>query len=170
MQSKKILKTQDGEDKGEYKLTDLHLEYEIIESENLVREVKGQYNVGRSLGYDHTTLLKTLSWKKHSTREVIDVNIPRKSMKAIVLLFTKSDAGESENFPFAGVTKVNVTVEGNPNDVYSEGLPKRGMYDEQEGSSVPCTSLAENFTRTNLPASWTSETSTMRASVEAGKD
>ena len=51
-------------------------------------------------------------------------------MKAIVLLFTKSDVGDSENFPFAGLTKVNVTVEGNPNDEYSEGLAKRDMYDE----------------------------------------
>ena len=128
--SNKILKAQDGEDKGEYKLTDLHLEYEIIESEDLVQEVKDQYNVGRSLGYDYTTLLKTLSWKKDSTREVIDMNIPRKSMKAIVLLFTKSDAEDSENFPFADLTKVNVTVEVNPNDVYSESLAKRDMYDE----------------------------------------
>ena len=71
-----------------------------------------------------------MSWKKDFTREVIDVNIPRKSMKAIVLLFTKSDVGDSENFPFAGLTKVNVTVEGNPNDEYSEGLAKRDMYDE----------------------------------------
>ena len=63
-QSKKILKAQDGEDKGEYKLTDLHLEYEIIESEDLVRKVKDQYDIGRSLGYDYTTLLKTLSLEK----------------------------------------------------------------------------------------------------------
>ena len=67
-QATKILKAQDGEDKSEYKLTDLHLEYEIIESEDLVREVKDQYNVGRCLDYDYTTLLKTLSWKKDSTR------------------------------------------------------------------------------------------------------
>ena len=45
-------------------------------------------------------------------------------MKAIVLLFTKADAGDSENFPFA-----NVTGEGNPNDLYGEGLTKRDMYD-----------------------------------------
>ena len=106
------------------------MEYEIIESECLVREVKDQYNIGRSLGYDYTTLLKTLSRKKDSTREVIDVNIPRKSMKAIVLLFSKADAEDSENFPFANLTRVNVTVEGNPNDIYSEGLAKRDMYDE----------------------------------------
>ena len=45
-------------------------------------------------------------------------------------MFTKSEAGDSKNFPFAGLTKVNVTVEGNPNDVYSEGFAKRDMYDE----------------------------------------
>ena len=48
-QSKKILKAQDGEDKGEYKLTDLHLEYEVIESEDLVREVKGRKVLGLRL-------------------------------------------------------------------------------------------------------------------------
>ena len=134
------MKAQSSEEKGEYKLTDLHLEYEIIESEDLVREVRDQYNVGRSLGYDYTTLLKTLSWKKDSTREVIDVNIPRKSMKAIVLLFTKADAGDSEDFPFARLTRVNVTVEGNSNDLYSEGLAKRKMHDEARrffGASSP---------------------------------
>ena len=30
-------------------------------------------------------------------------------MKAIVLLFTKADAGDRENFPFANLTRVNVT-------------------------------------------------------------
>ena len=122
--------TQDGEDVGEYKLTDMHLEYGSIESEDLVREVKDQYSIGRSLGYDYTTLLKTLPWNKSSTREVIDVNIPRKSMKAVVLLFTKKDAGDSEEFVFPELKRVNVTVEGNPNDIYSEVLAKRDMYRE----------------------------------------
>ena len=62
-QSKKIVKAQDGEDVGKYKLTDMHLEYEIIESEDLVKEVKDQYSVGRSLGYDYTTLLKIRSYR-----------------------------------------------------------------------------------------------------------
>ena len=60
----------------------------------------------------------------------IDVNIPRKSMKAIVLLFTKKDPGDSEEFTYPGLTKVDVTVEGNPNDLYSESLAKRDMCDE----------------------------------------
>ena len=108
--SEKILVAQSGQEKGKYKLTDLRLEYEIIESENLVREVKDKYNVGRSLGYDYTTLLKTSAWNKGSKREAIDVNIPRKSMKAIVLLFTEDDADNSEKFPFPNLMNVNVTV------------------------------------------------------------
>ena len=123
------MKAQDGEDVGEYKLTDMHLEYEIIESEDLVREVKDQYSVGRSLGYDYTTMLKTLPWNKSSTREVIDINIPRKSMEALVLLLTKN-AGDSKDFVFPELKRVNVSVEGNPNDIYSEGLAKRDIYRE----------------------------------------
>ena len=107
------MKGQDGEEVGEYKLTDMHLEYEIIESEDLAERVRGEYNIGRSLGQDNT-------------REVIDVNIPRKSMKAVVVLlsFTKKNAGDSKEFVFPNLTRVNVTVEGNPNDIYSEGLAK----------------------------------------------
>ena len=51
-------------------------------------------------------------------------------MKALVLLFTKKDAGDSEEFVFPELKRVNVTVEGNPNDIYSEDLAKRDMYRE----------------------------------------
>ena len=64
-QSKKIMKAQDGEEVGEYKLTDMHLEYEIIESEDLTERVRGEYNIGRSLGYncsDHVTRANPRTW------------------------------------------------------------------------------------------------------------
>ena len=126
----KIMKPQTNEATGIYKLTDLQLEYEVIESKGLADSVRGTYNASRSLPYDYTTLLKTLPWAKGNTREVIDINIPKKSMKAVVLLFTKKDAGDSEEFLFPNLTNVDVTVEGNPNDIYSRGLVKRDMYRE----------------------------------------
>ena len=92
--------------------------------------VKGIYALGRSLGYDYTTLLKTLQWGKDNTREVIDVNIPRKYINAVVLLFTKKNSNGNVEFVFPNLTNVNVTVEGNPNDIYSAGLAKRDMYRE----------------------------------------
>ena len=93
--SEKIMKAQTNKATGNSKLVNMPLEYEIIESGQLTEDVKGKFSLGRSLGYDYTTLLKTLPWSKDSTREVIDINIPRKSMKAVVLLFTKKDAGDS---------------------------------------------------------------------------
>ena len=39
--SEKIMKAQTNEDVGTYKLTDMHLEYEIIESEDLAERVRG---------------------------------------------------------------------------------------------------------------------------------
>ena len=128
--SEKIMTAQTNEATGNYTLTDMRLEYKLIESEQLAADVKGTYAVGRSLGYDYSTLLKILPCSKNGTHEVIDINIPRKSMKAVVLLFTKKDAGDSEEFVFPNLTRVNVTVEGNPSDIYSEDLAKRDMYRE----------------------------------------
>ena len=128
--SDKIMKAQANEETGTYKLTDLQLEYEVIKSEGLAASVRGTYNTERSFPYNYSTLLKTLPWSKDSTLEVIDINIPRKSMKAVVLLFTKKDAEDSEDFPFPNLTQVDVTVEGKPNDIYSRGLAKIDMYDE----------------------------------------
>ena len=124
------MKAQTNETIGNYKLVDMKLEYDVIESKQLVEEVKGKFNLGRSLGYDHTTLLKVLLWSKDGMMQSIDINIPRRSIKAVVLLFTKKDAGGSEEFVFPNLTHVNVAVEGNPSDIYSQGLAKRDMYSE----------------------------------------
>ena len=84
-----IMVAQSGESVENYKLTDINLEYKTIEGPKLAKETKAEYDFGRELWYDYTTLLKTLEWNKSSTMEVIDTNIPRKSMKAIVLLCQK---------------------------------------------------------------------------------
>ena len=123
--SEKIMVAQTNEATGTYKLTDMHLEYEIIESESLAERVRGDFNAGRSLGYNYTTLLKTLVWNKDSTREVVDINIPRKSMTGVILLFTKKGSTDSEEFLFPNLTNVHVSVEGTPNAIYSDGLKTR---------------------------------------------
>ena len=68
----------------------MNLEYETIESEELAKKVKDEYEVGREYGYEYTMLLKTLEWSKSSTREVIDINIPRKSMRHRPIMHTEN--------------------------------------------------------------------------------
>ena len=129
-ESSKVLLAQTGQKIGNYKLTDINLEFETIEGEKLAGQVKSEYQTGRQLWYDYTTLFKTLEWKKDSTREVIDINIPRKSMRGIVLLFTKKNPTDSEEFYNAEIENVKVTNEGNPNSVYSQGQKRSQVYDE----------------------------------------
>ena len=129
-EASKVMVAQTGQSVGSCKLTDMNLEFETIEGEDLANSVKEGFNIGRQLWYNYTTLLKTLEWRKDSTREVIDINIPRKSMKSIVLLCTKKTPTDSEEFFNAEVEKVKVTIEGNPNSVYSQGLVRSEVYDE----------------------------------------
>ena len=129
-ETSKVMVAQTGQSVGSYKLTDMNLEFETIECEDLTNSVKEGFIIGRHLWYDYTTLLKTLEWRKDSTREVIDINIPRQSMKSIVLLCTEKTPTDSEEFFNAEVEKVKVTIEGNPNSEYSQGLVRSEVYDE----------------------------------------
>ena len=84
-----ILKAQSGSAVEGYSLENIELEYETIENQELTDEVIAGYDVGRSLSYDHVTLMKTTEWDKDSTLVNESINLPRKSMRAVVLLFKK---------------------------------------------------------------------------------
>ncbi|CAB3981820.1 Hypothetical predicted protein [Paramuricea clavata] len=55
----KIMVAQVNEKVEGYTLKNIHLEYETIENEKLAKRVNEGYDTGRSLSYEHTTLLKT---------------------------------------------------------------------------------------------------------------
>ena len=61
---------------------------------------------------------------------MIDVNIPLKSMKAIVVFFKKRDSTDSEEYLNANIENVKVSVEGVPNSLFSQGRVKSNIYDE----------------------------------------
>ena len=74
--------------------------------------------------------MKTTVWAAASTLINENINIPRKSMRAVVLLFTKTSMKDSEEFLYPNITEVKLTIKGDPNKVYSKGIPKSRFYDE----------------------------------------
>ena len=68
--------------------------------------------------------MKTVVWAAASTLINENINIPHKSMKAVVLLFTNTTRSDSEEFINPNITSINITIKGVPNQVYSEGIPK----------------------------------------------
>ena len=119
-----------GEILGTYSLENIQLEYETIDNLDVARKISQTYNVGRSQSYDHVTLMKTLNWAASSTLINENINLPRKSMKAIVLLFSKSTVVDSEEFMYPNISEVKVTIEGVPNVVYSQGVKRSRFYEE----------------------------------------
>ena len=124
-----VLIAQSGETLGSYSLENIQLEYETIDNQDLANQVSSLFSTGRSLSYEHVTLMKTVNWNPTSTLENENINLPRKSMKAILLLFSKSTVVDSEEYMYPNINEVKITIEGVRNVVYSQGIPKSRFYD-----------------------------------------
>ena len=125
-----IMSAQGGENVEGYTLENIELEYESIDNIDLARKAEGLYGSERELSFEHATLMKKTEWSKDSTIINETINVPRRSMKAIVMLFTNKTKTDSEEYIYPNIEKVRVTIEGVPNAVYSQGIPKTRLYEE----------------------------------------
>ncbi|CAB4007386.1 Hypothetical predicted protein [Paramuricea clavata] len=93
-----IMSAQGGESVEGYTLENIELEYKSIDNNDLARKAEGPYGSERELSFEHTTLMKKSEWDKNSTIINETINIPRRSMKAIVMLFTNKTKSDSEEY------------------------------------------------------------------------
>ena len=109
-----------------YKITNLELEYYCIRSEDLASKAAASYQVGKGFFYENVIYLKEFTISKPNTEFINEhINIPRRSMTGILLLFTpKHNPGErnSENFVNPDIKSVNINIDGMPNSLYSKGM------------------------------------------------
>lgn len=67
-----------------YTLENLELEYKTIQNLDIAPEASGLFGSGRSLSYEHATLMKTVDWDKYQvvTNAIYNenMNLLRKSM------------------------------------------------------------------------------------------
>ena len=117
-----------------YKLTNLELQYETIHSDMLARSAMAEYSAGKAFLYDHVHHHKTVAFLDKTDDLITQtVNIPRRSMSGLLLLFVKGyGAGQrdSEAFVNPNITDVKVNINGVPNKVYSQGIKPPDIYKE----------------------------------------
>ena len=127
-----VMVAQSSQSVAGYTFEELKLRYKKIISPELYQMAEQSYISGKTLPFkviDRFEVDKAY-WKKDSTLVNMQVNIPRRSLTAIIMLF-RDDAKDSEKFFYPNIEDVKITIDGSTNKVFSGGsggIGKTGMY------------------------------------------
>ena len=88
-----------------------------------------------SILYDRILRSRIIPLDKSDTSFSLDINRPPKSLKGALLIFTKERSAtkfgrDTEEFYNPKITKVEITVEGSPNELHAQNMEYLHQYDE----------------------------------------
>ena len=117
-----------------YRISNISLEFDTIINALLASQIRTEY-MKSSILYDRILRARIIPLNKSDTSFSVDINSPSKSLKGVLLIFTKERsatkfARDTEEFYNPKITKVEVTVEGVPNELYAQNMEYRHQYDE----------------------------------------
>ena len=121
-----------------YEVTDIHLEFEVVNSPELAMMIRNKYNGQSKVMYDRVIRHSKESLDKSDTIWNIALAPRAKSMKGILMLFVDPTgnggganyARDSEKFYNPKIKKVSVTLDGVPNQLYSSGMLPHHQFEE----------------------------------------
>lgn len=125
-----------GDTEAIYAIENISLEYDMITEPELARLIRTQYAGRLPIYFDRVRCKDKMLKDKSDTEWTINLNVPARSMKGILMLFEDPIAGgapwarDSEDFYNPKITKVEVTIEGVPNQLYSKGMFSYQHWDE----------------------------------------
>ena len=117
-----------------YTISNVSLEFDTITNASLASQIRTEY-MKCSILYDRILRARIIPINKSDTSFSVDINSPSKSLKGVLLIFTQERSAtkftrDTEEFYNPKITKVEVTVEGVPNQIYSQNMKYRHQYDE----------------------------------------
>ena len=124
-----------GDNDTSYSIENISLEYDMVTLPELARMISNQYKGRLAILYDRVLRHRKISKDKSDTLWNINLNVPARSMKGILMLFEDAAARQpfarnTEAFYNPKITKVEVTIEGVPNQLFSQGMRAYQMWDE----------------------------------------
>jgi len=122
-----------GDTKASYAIENISLEFDMVTHSDLTRMIRTQYAGRLAIYYDRVLRHRKMTKDKSDTLWNINLNTPAKSMKGILMLFEETGSGfdrDCEKFYNPKIEKVEVTVEGVPNQLYSQGMRAYQQWDE----------------------------------------
>jgi len=121
-----------------YEITNISLEFDVVTNTDLARRKRQQYMSQTVVLYTRILRHRNLAFNKRDLTWNINLNTPTRSLKGILLLFEDPVVGAmrpafERNSEFCYnplITKVQVTVEGIPNRLYTQGMLPYHHWDE----------------------------------------
>ena len=117
-----------------YTISNISLEFDAIINTSLASQIRAEY-MKSSILYDRILRARIIPFNKSDTSFSADINSPSKSLKGVLLIFTQERsatkfARDTVEFYNPKITKVEVTVEGVPNELHAQNMEYRHQYDE----------------------------------------
>ena len=113
-----------------YTIKNICLEFDTVSDTELARQIGQQTNGKMAILYDRILRHRKITKNKSDTLWNINLNVPARSMKGILMLFEDPERTNTEDFYNSKITKVEMTIEGVPNQLYSQGMKAYQQWDE----------------------------------------
>ena len=115
-----------------YTISNISLEFDTVINASLASQIRTEY-MKSSILYNRILRACILPLNNSDTSFSVDINSPSKSLKGVLLIFTKERSATkfsqyTEEFFNLKITKVEVTVEGVPNELYAQNMEYRHQY------------------------------------------
>lgn len=124
----KVIKSTDSD--ASYKIKNICLEFDMVSDVELARQIRQQIDGKMVILYDRILRHRKITKNKSDTLWNINLNVPARSMKGILMLFEDPDRTSTETYYNPNITKVEITIEGVPNQLYSQGMKSYQQWDE----------------------------------------
>ena len=124
----KVIKSSDAD--SSYEVKNICLEFDKVTDTELARQIRQQFNGRIAILYDRVLRHRKITKNKSDTLWNINLNIPARSMKGILMLFEDPNRTSTEDYYNPQISKVEVTIEGVPNQLYSKGMLEYQQWDE----------------------------------------
>ena len=116
-----------------YTVENICLEFDMITQPDLAPLIQNQCAGRLAILYNLVLRHRKIMANKSDTLWNINLNVPARSMKGILMLFEDPAAAyqrDTEKFYNPQLTKVEVTIEGIPNQLYSQGMRAYQLWEE----------------------------------------
>ena len=96
----------------------------------LTRQIRQRFSGRMAILFDRILRHRKITKNKSDTQWNINLNVQARSMKGILMLFEEPNRTSTEDIYNPKITKVEMTIEGIPNQLYSQGMRLYQQWDE----------------------------------------